>query len=300
MGDLLTQIGLLFDSTRNDTVWHITKLRNLPPLTTQAGRRCANGTEVKVEITMDAMRVAGMDARRLVAAARVWNNTSPAGQGAAADGSSSPGAASSATPLPAAPAAAGAGTVSAQSTQTLTKPVKERCHEVFDWPIAGQMNKSGLAAAALGPQPGSFGWSIDGINLDGENVNPGIAYLGHVKQIVYLPPAVPGSHSRFCVSLVLRPHTVRVGRCPRAQMCVSRCTAAAVYGFRAVGRWTNRRLSNPSGSPVPDSPRNPARGGGTARTRCTAGIGYGRCRRQERDVHVLVQQPWGCWHATPP
>ena len=124
--------------------------------------------------------------------------------------------------------------VSAQSAVTVAKPKTERVKDNIAWAIAAQMNMSGLRAAALGPQPGSFGWAWDGVNLDGENVNPGVAFLPYVQQIVYLPPFV----HRW-----LRPTY------PRIYM-LRPCPVAG----------HPRRLESPS-SPLPDRSEN---GGGEA------------------------------------
>jgi hypothetical protein len=86
-----------------------------------------------------------------------------------------------------------------QSTQTLSKIPKTRVWTEFGWSIAAQLNLSGLQKASRGPQPGSFGYSKDGVSLDGENVNPALFYLPFVDEVLWGPPAVPGAHSEVCM-----------------------------------------------------------------------------------------------------
>jgi hypothetical protein len=186
MTELLEVVGRAMDSTRLDPIWHLLKLRHLPALYSPAGKVRPSSLEWKIEVAKDSMQV-GLDPRNLVAASVVW------GQGASSSRDRPPTLAAAAAAAPGDPAQQPEPPqYSAQSTRNLTKIPRVRCQIQFNWPIVAQMNLSGLQAATVGFQPGSFGWSHDGVSLDGENVNMAVFFLPAVKQIVYGPPGVPG------------------------------------------------------------------------------------------------------------
>ena len=196
LANMFEVIGAAIESTRLDPVWKEMPVRHLPELTSKTGRAVSHTIEYKLEVARTANALPGMTPTRLVEAAAAWGRGAPT--------ATSSNAAAADAPVPAqdteepvldvTAALTANADFSAQSTRQLQVGAtpRWRCKTEFNWAIAGQLNLSGRQAASWGPQPGSFGWITDGVTIDGESINPGIAFLPNIKKVLWMPVFAPG------------------------------------------------------------------------------------------------------------